>query len=98
VDGWVWYWMPLYSIKLDKQTGRQAAEVLSYLLLYTQPETAQHKAPKLLCPFSTRLDCGSKRSPSDALISTFSYVTSFARHHRTPRRSPTAYYATRHVT
>lgn len=24
VNCWVWYWMPLYSIKLDKQKGRQA--------------------------------------------------------------------------
>lgn len=94
VNWWVWNWMAVYSIKLDKQTGRQ----LRYLLLpYTQPETAQHRAPKLLCPFSTRLDCGSKRSSSDALISTFRYVTSFARRHHTPRRSPTAYYATLHV-
>ena len=34
-----------------RQTERQAAEVLRSLLLpYTQPETAQHKAPKLLLP------------------------------------------------
>lgn len=71
--------------KYIEQADRRGRQ-LRYLLLlpcglvYTRPETAQQTAPKLLCPFSTRLDCGSNVFCRCLIHNITSFA--FARYHR----------------